>query len=148
MLKLKNVLNSIQVSQTHKFHVKHILRQFSEVRIKTIFFFLYIYWCSSGFIFDQLILFFKCCLFVCFFPQRGTFLTRLETIQLGAQYSKVYQKTKCTAAWFLSYVFCRQLSAPLPTGEFHPAIEKYETHQTPFQRRTGGVDHLFIYKSL
>lgn len=37
-------------------------------------------------------------------------------------------------AWFLSYVFCRQPSATLPTGEFHPAIEKYEMHQTPSQK--------------
>lgn len=34
----------------------------------------------------------------------------------------------------LSYVFCRELSVTLPTGEFHPAIEKYEMHPTPSQK--------------
>lgn len=71
MLKLKNVLKSIQVSQTDKFHVKHSLSQSSGVRIK-IKSRIFGYWGFSGFIFDQLILFFKCLwVLVVFFPKEA-----------------------------------------------------------------------------
>lgn len=131
------MLKSIQVSQTHKFHFKHIL-SFLEYGLKQnyIIFILVFFW----FYIWSINIFF-------FFPQRDTFPTRLWMVQIGSWYSNVHQKTGCTAAWFMSFVFCRQLSAPQPMGEFHPT-EKYETHQTPSQNRTGGVNHIFIRKSL